>query len=53
MPELGSWEEWIWALQLALVVGEETMAEAAKSGSPNLGACYHCRNWKRECMWLR
>ena len=52
-PEPGSWEERIQALQLALVVEEETMAEAAKSGSPNPGACYHCRTRKRECVRLR
>ena len=53
VPELGSWEEQIQALQLALVVWKVTTAKAAKSGSPNPGACYHCRNWKRECVRLR
>ena len=46
--EPGSWEEQIWVLQLEPVVEEETTAEAAKSGS--LGACYHCRTQKRECV---
>ena len=51
--EPGSWEEQIWALQLEPVVEEEMTAEAAKSGSPNPRACYHCRNQKQECVWLR
>ena len=52
-PELGSWEEWIWALQLVPVVEEETTAEAAKSDSQNPGACYHCRTQKWVCVRLR
>ena len=51
--ELGSWEEQIWALQLEPVVEEEMAAEAAKSGSPNPRACYHCRNQKQECVQPR
>ena len=50
---LGSWEEWIQVLWLELVAEEEMMAEAAKLGSPNPGACYHCRNWKQECVQPR
>ena len=53
VPEPGSWEEQIWVLQLAPVVGEETTAKAAKSGSPNPGACYHCRNQKWESVQPR
>ena len=51
--ELGSWEERIQALQLELVAEVETMAEAAKLGSPNPGACYHCRSWKWDCVQPR
>ena len=51
--EPGSWEEWIQALQLELVPEEEMTVEAAKSGSLNPRACYHCRNQKQECVWLR
>ena len=47
-PESGSWEERIQALQLLPPAEEETTLEAAKSGS--LGACYHCRTRKRECV---
>ena len=50
-PESGSWEEWIRALRLLPPAEEETMLEAAKSAS--LGACYHCRTRKRECVRLR
>ena len=52
-PEPESWEEQIRALQLAPVVEEEMTVEAAESGSPNPGACYHCRNQKRKCVRLR
>ena len=47
-PESGSWEEQIQALRLLPPAEEETMLEAAKSGSPR--ACYHCRTRKRECV---
>ena len=47
-PESGSWEERIRALRLLPPVEEEMTPEAAKSGS--LGACYHCRTQKRECV---
>ena len=50
-PESGSWEERIWALRLLPAAEEEATPEAAKSGS--LGACYHCRTRKRECVRLR
>ena len=50
-PEPGSWEEWIQALRLLLAAEEEMTPEAAKSGS--LGACYHCRTRKRECVQPR
>ena len=48
--EPGSWEEQIQVLQLEPVAEEEMMAEAAKSGSPNPGPCYHCRSWKWDCI---